>query len=340
LSSTNLVEEIIGMVKNFKECKASPKYRNPAVSLGRILASQVVQKRTRFDAVEEASTGKAPDLPKDAFHGSRENWSLPFEKVQGTSSTAPFYSPSAKNRNTPVADIYLVRAAKRNHSLDLVEDAWLGKMFSSQHSFAYELQEPTGKTWIYPVHCWPDSAVLALQLEVVSLPGNLHYFNITKKPDPFLVGIFKIPKTSRACVVEAHSPYWQLTHTTPQVRTLSPAVRLFKTGNFKPLHVIACEAAFWLMPRNDVADFSAYWGFPIVGASDLFETLLAAIQGLLGISIDDALNLVHKRLANMAKLTRYSKAADPKTGLLMPWVKEAVAGLMLTCHASYRIACI
>ena len=83
LSTTNLVEEIVGTVKNYKELKSSPKYRNPAVSLGRILASKVVQKRSRFDAIEEASTGRAPELPKDAFQGLKTTWSLPFGWLMG-----------------------------------------------------------------------------------------------------------------------------------------------------------------------------------------------------------------------------------------------------------------
>ena len=327
MSTTNLVEEIVGAVKNFKELKASPKYRNPAVSLGRILAAKVVQKRTKFDAVEEVATGKAPELPKDAFSGSRTNWSLPFEKVQSTQQTAPFYSPSAKNKNNPCADLFLLRAAKAHGNLDLVEDAWLGKMFNGTHHFAFELAEPTGKTWIYPVHCFADSSVLALPLELVALPGNVHTFNIILNQNPTLVGIFKILKTARACEVTAHSPYWQLTHACAQVRNLSPAIRLWKNSSFMSLHVIACQNAFWLMPRNDVVDFSAYFGFAVVGAADLFETLLMAIQGLLGCTVDEALVYVHKRLANMAQLTRYSKAQDSKIQRLLPWVKEEVTGL-------------
>ena len=327
MSTTNLVEEIVGTVKNYKELKSSPKYRNPAVSLGRILAAKVVQKRTEFNAVEEGSSGKAPELPKDAFSGLKANWSLPFEKVQSTHQTPPFYSPSAKNKNTPCADLHLLRAAKAYGSLDLVEDAWLGKMFNSTHHFAFELTEPTGKTWVYPVHCFADSSVLVLPLELVTLPGNVHYFNIIEKQNPTLVGIFSIPKTARACEVDAHSPYWQLVHTSPQVRHLPPAIRLFKTGNFKGLHIIACENAFWLMPRNDIVDFSAYFGYAVVGAADLFETLLLAIQGLLGCTVDDALVHVHKRLASMAQLTRYSKAQDPKTWRQLPRVKEEVTGL-------------
>ena len=51
--STNLIEEMVGTVKNFKEVKASSKFRSPQVSFGRLIASKVVEKRSRFDAVDE-----------------------------------------------------------------------------------------------------------------------------------------------------------------------------------------------------------------------------------------------------------------------------------------------
>ena len=91
------------------------------------------------------------------------------------------------------------------------------------------------------------------------------------------------------------------------IKAMPPAIRLFKSGAFFSLPKLAAENAFWLMPRNDVADFSAYWAHPVVGASNLFETLLQAIQGLLGCSIDDALDFVHQRIAAMHSLTAYSK---------------------------------
>ena len=316
LCSTNLVEEVVGTVKNYKEVKSSSKFRSPAVSFGRVLASKVVEKRTRFDAVQEMA-GQPRPLPPDAFKGNETDWSLPFAKVQGNSQIAPFYSPSAKNRNVPGADLHMLRDAKKAGDFGLVEHAWLGKMFTSEHAFAYEHLGPTGqKQWIFPLHSFPDSSTVVLPLELHAVPGtNLQYFDVQRTSEPTFISVFKIANqtTARAAMVEVHSPYWHALSASPTVRNLPPAIRLFKVGSFKPLAKIAAEKAFWLMPRNDVADFSAYFGHPVVGATNLFETLMAAVQGILGCTADEALDFVHVRLASMASLTHHSKELDPKT---------------------------
>jgi hypothetical protein len=261
------------------------------------------------DLLRPAGGAKHYELPADAFQGKETDWSLPFNQVKGTSATSPFYSPSAKNRNTPGADLAVLRDAKALGDYKHVESAWLGKIFDSKHDFAYEHTLPSGeKQWIYPLHHFPDSAVLAIPLKLHSVPvSNLHYFEVDSPSEPILLGMFNISKYTRACMVVAHSPYWHAVYSNLAIKALPSAIRLFKSGNFKPLYQLAAENAFWLMPRNDVADFSAYWGHPVVGASNLFDTLLQAIQGLLGCSVDEALDFVHLRIAAMHSLTRYSK---------------------------------
>ena len=250
------------------------------------------------------------ELPADAFHGKEADWSLPFGQIKGTSANAPFYSPSAKNKNTPGADLALLRDAKALGDYKNVETAWLGKVLNSQHLFAYEHTWPSGaKQWIFPLHHFPDSAVLALPLVLHSVPvSNMHYFEVSKPSEPIFISVFKISKyNTRACMVDPHSPYWQAVNQNLAIKALPSAIRLFKLSTFKTLPQIAPENAFWLMPRNDVADFSAYWGHPVVGATNLFETLLQATQGLLGCSLDEALDFVHLRIAAMHSMTRYSK---------------------------------
>ena len=258
--------------------------------------------------LQPAGGAKHYELAADAFQSKETDYSLPFNQIKGTSATPQFYSPSAKNRNTPGADLAVLRDAKAFGDYKHVESAWLGKIFDSQHYFAYEHTWPSGaKQWIYPLHHFPDSAVLALPLKLRSVPGSIMYFEVDSPSEPFLLGMFKISKYSRACVVVAHSPYWHAVNSNPAINALPPAIRLFKSGVFKPVSQLAAENAFWLMPRNDVADFSAYWGHPVVGKNNLFDTLLQAIQGLLGCSVDEALEFVHLRIAAMHSLTRYSK---------------------------------
>ena len=260
-------------------------------------------------SLQPVGGAKTYELPADAFQGKEGDLSLPFGQIKGTSATPPFYSPSAKNRNTPGADLAVLRDAKALGDYKLVESAWLGKMFNSQHMFAYEHTHPSGaKQWIFPLHHFPDSAVLALPLVIHSVPvSNLHYFEVSSPSEPIMIGMFKVNKTARACTVVAHSPYWQAVSWNVSIKALPPAIRLFKSGAFTVLPTLAAENAFWLMPRNDVADFSAYWAHPVVGASNLFETLLQAIQGLLGCSMDEALDFVHERIAAMHSLTACSK---------------------------------
>ena len=89
--STNLVEEMVGTVNNFKEVKSCSKFRSPTVSFGRLLASKLVETRSRFEGIDESAGMLQAD--KDifglvGFHGKarmmeRRLASEAFQKLNG-----------------------------------------------------------------------------------------------------------------------------------------------------------------------------------------------------------------------------------------------------------------
>ena len=109
--TTNIDEEFVGLVKNSSEAKVASRFRRPEASMGRVLASGQLEKRLGYDFVKEdtPSDNAAARLPAEAFKGTKDKWSFDFSKVQSSSSTPAWHSPSATNFSVNIADLWFVR---------------------------------------------------------------------------------------------------------------------------------------------------------------------------------------------------------------------------------------
>ena len=144
IMTTNINEEIVGMVKNFKEAKSANRFRKPEVSMGRILMSKLLEKRFQYKFVvaDMATETKQDKLEKTDFYPSAEDWSLPFGNIVSGTSSAPFYSPSAANIGVPVADLFMLRDANFMKDFMLVKYAFWARCSPSTTCLCSTIRMP------------------------------------------------------------------------------------------------------------------------------------------------------------------------------------------------------
>lgn len=124
----------------------------------------------------------------------------------------------------------------------------------------------------------------------------------------------------KAATMEWRSWLWQCTRLGKGLAGLEPGLRLFvDSGGFGTLPEVCCRAAFWGMSRASIVEFAKELHISIESGSDLFAVLWKVTQGVLGISDEDTLELVHKRVARDSNET-------PLTDALME-LDEAVSVL-------------
>lgn len=77
--TTNVNEELVGTTKNSKEVKSVCRFRRPETSFARILSSDMLSKRFKWDQVvaNDAVEGRGVRVDNDAFEQKRTNRSMP-----------------------------------------------------------------------------------------------------------------------------------------------------------------------------------------------------------------------------------------------------------------------
>lgn len=191
-----MVEECAGHANNITEASVASRFHSPSVAFGRILGSEVLNKRWKFDAVDMDAelVGRTVAFDKSAFTPYVQNWALPFNEVESNASTAPFYSPNAANTTVPMADVFLRRGFKKRHlGMENLKTAWLGQIFHHENLFAYEI--PTTELanagqWFIGIHHFPESAVYGFRLQRGTAPGTFrHCFEICNEAEPFIIPV-------------------------------------------------------------------------------------------------------------------------------------------------------
>lgn len=135
-SGTVIVEEVNGAMKNRKSLRQNTKRRRPQLAVAHVLQSQLFQKRYRYKSVNlEAPVGrKTQYLRKDHFEACASQRSLPYGSIVSTNSAAGHFSPKASDFSVNVADLTLLRDARRmSPDINIVENSWMGCVASVQH---------------------------------------------------------------------------------------------------------------------------------------------------------------------------------------------------------------
>ena len=310
LITTTICEEQVGVAKNAGEVKVCSRYRRPEVAFNKLIHSNLPA-RFDYDFIEadRAPENRQCKLPDEAFRLPKSSWSLPLMEIQGASQRASFYSPTANNWTTPVANLHVGRHAKQAGDLRLIDNAHLGEICNFKHHFVYELEVPGGgKQWVYPLHYFKDSSVLAVPLVLKTcVREGTEYTYFEEKPtqEPYFFSLFEFKKDARACTVLPHSWSWQC-KVLPPMRGEKPGIRIFKDGDCEWIPAVGAREAFWLLSETVVVDIAtALWIHLPAGAS-LLECIIALIMGILKCTKTHAMVYAHKRLVRLKGASRFS----------------------------------
>ena len=177
---------------------------------------------------------------------------MPWREVECTNATPKLFSPAASGTGITTADLYSlvdVEASTEYTCLSL-GGCKFGAIFSHKHAFAYLRESPGTAQWVYGLHHFLDSAVCAVPWTKRTVPGSsLVYVELELRAEPCMFTIFELPKTSKACVVVPHS--WACQWNNAQgLRKAKPATRLFMSGEIQTLQALACNCAWWSMPKG------------------------------------------------------------------------------------------
>ena len=318
LVTTTICEEQVGCAKNAFEVKTSNRFRKPEVSMHKCLRSQFCG-RYGLDMVspDVAAPNRTVRLDDAAFRPKADDWSLPFDTLQGHKSEAPYFSPAATNINVPVADLVMLRHADTMGDLGLVQNAGLGALFSFKHKFVFEYAEPCKWTdsgvvlkWLLPWKHLPNSAVLCIEYDMVTLPDTkppVIMFNPRVGEVPCFASIFNFGQARRACKVVVHSWLYQRKYLAKAMGNATPAIRLFKNGPFESVPKLACRDGWWLLTKDTILEAASAEGVEVPPASTTMQAIATTGMSLLKCGAQEAMGCAQMRLANLKDSNRWCK---------------------------------
>lgn len=280
LITTQIVEDGFGVMKNATESKASTRFRRPERAMGKVLTSNVLDERHKYTPVPtSARVAKTTKLDSEAWQVKESVASIPVGEMVSTSQSPPWHSPSATNYCQRDADLWMLRAAKAHpQSYKVLRFAWLGDIFELSHEFIFKMRDAAGVQHVYiPGHHYPDSAVLALEVDLVQVPGKMEEFvQVRPLSKPILLSIFSLLDEEG---IEGASTQWvswlgQCTCFSADKAGLAPAVRMFVEGAFMPFRMLMARRGFWSLPKTVVAKYAEYFGIDVPSGGTTFEALL------------------------------------------------------------------
>jgi hypothetical protein len=177
--------------------------------------------------------------------------------------------------------------------------AWLGGMFYQKHHFVFAKSGDTSKYYM-PGKQICDSTVLCWPLHEKVFPGSdAVWFSPQKATEVCLITVVDLNCTSWvACKVIWRSWLYQW-HNYPRARTtLSPAIRLCRSGEEMPVWELAANNAYWNLKKSALTDLAVYRGIPLESGLSLFDTLFAMVKHELDLTDDETLDIVHTRLVS------------------------------------------
>ena len=160
--ATQVNEDSISAMKNNRKIMSGKRYRKPEWSMSAALISPLLDQRHKYrmSKADRAVSGKSARMPPEAFRAPTEDRSLDFSVIEGTTSTAGWYSPSHGNYMVPSVDLEMKRSCKAMGSLNLAADCWQGALVDGNLDMLITLDGPAhADTWFMPLHAFHDSSV-------------------------------------------------------------------------------------------------------------------------------------------------------------------------------------
>lgn len=301
--SSIIIEEANNIQKNSRQSRGSMKFRRPERAYAAVLSSGLIQERSAFTPVVPRlpiPTGE-PRLHELSAFGKRKDltW-LDKLGISSTTQAAPYWSPTAENVGLPGADGLLWRGAFRFGRPRDVEYAFMGAFSDYRNSFVFRRGSGHGHRafeWHFPLTFFQDSCVVALACHLREVPGVPGKRFVSFPQSEGSTGCFGIFDWEGITAIRCRwrSPSWQGCHLPGA--TWGPGVRLIPIGEEEPLTHVAARDAWWSLCMADLRRIAGRLDIPIPAAGSLFDIVMAMVQGPLGINLEEASDIVAKRLA-------------------------------------------
>lgn len=218
----------------------------------------------------------------------RRQASLKFEEVQSSSSSCPWYSPSATNINTPYADLALLAVAGASgRGLGQVKDAAAGSIVDVQYRYLFCVRSdalapasPMDR-WFLPLPHFPDSAAMVWPMIEKRVPcNNTMYFEFDFSVErPVFVSLCSLKN-----VVGRHLTWrswlWQWQQFPSWRPSLEVSIKGF-VGPEMPLLSLAASRCFWTMSKAQVIAVCKREGKAVDGSGSLCSVLASAVSNIL-----------------------------------------------------------
>ena len=189
-----------------------------------------------------------------------------------------------------------------------VKDSWLAELFTlERHIIVRKKGAEPGKGWVLPLRCVGGVAALVWPLleRCVEMEGRqIVFYQLQHERPNSMDDLVVVCCDAGAWEARAFSwrpPSWQ-------ARQYSKAARyawgdyelsLFPESDTLPLVTLACEKAFWDLPKSWLQKFAAVEGLSLSGGLDLFGALYMLLQHVLGSDDEKTLSCLAQRFATV-----------------------------------------
>lgn len=299
---TQVIEDMFAVQKNATRVRGSRRARKPQASMGLALARGVIDKRHHYNLVE--STIPIPRrtlrLDKPNFLTKEGECSIDLSNVATTSQRASYCSPGVENLGLAASDLTVLRAADLQGMACQAGRLDLVTFCNASHRLIFRMPQGLGQPegWHVGLAHFVGSACLAWPLNIEPVPKCGNSEIATLRGDlsrPILITVF-----SWASIV-ARTVVWkpwsaQVSEFPLAVGEWRPVIRLCITSPEMPLAELAAKQCFWALDRTALRMIGDHLSISLNPSGDLFETLMAMVQGILGASEAECMAIVAKRL--------------------------------------------
>ena len=307
--NTMPAEELIGVGKNSKKVRGSRVFRRPPLAFAKMIGSQTLGKRHRFDEMVPQSAMPAKKMrlaPTEFGHVKGEACSIDLDGVASRCSQAAWYSPAAPALGENTADHHFHTYLAETNQWEAIGNGHLGRICRCA-PVIFRRQQVEGHADLpFDYHvglfAWGDTSCTAWPVELVAAPYHkddaawaLSFRTKAREPVQLsilswdnLVGRhfrWRSPASLKTCWPRAGG-------------TWHAAIRaMVDTAEDKPLKVLAAEAAWWDFDLGELHSLAPHVGCRLDKEDTLFQACRKMTAQVLGMDDDDVLQHLQARLA-------------------------------------------
>ena len=315
LMASQLVEDINNQQKNFKQTTGwGGRYRRPETSMFAAVDSDVVSKIHRFDPLNMRTVESVDEvLPEEAFHSGKQECSIPANSIVSTTAASPYFSTAAEHMGIAWAGEAVIRRCVAEENWDLPRLCWQGFFGEADHCLVFKMVVSGVQTlgWHLALHHYPDSAVMAIPVDLVRPPGvendNLLCVDVCRNSMIVPVVVTNLEHVV-ACPLVWRSWSWQVKFIPQATDRWQPAVRCFRAAQDEaPILQVAAKAGWWNLSLPVLEKIGSSVGCSIAGGDDLFANLFKLTQKVLeGAADDELMQFLQHRLKRAKKLAQFA----------------------------------